>query len=372
MEGKFIGREIIQKPLCPFCGRLIEKPEEIITSLPNEMPLGACECGAVYSCDVTGHNLGTAMIEALVYACGGDYDLAWNLLPEDDYIESRLEHYDYETHFIVHAGAFRGRRIAGTLYFIRLYDHVRETARKSVSKHTRQPRTPVPESTARTTKRKKFSKRDVEKFVKSYDLGSILALAEQGTRIIPDLKRLLYSADDLLRYRAAEALGRVSALIAAKNPGAISRLLQGLFISITDTAASSWGALDAIGEIIGHCPEEFSLSEYIPQLYALTRDRTFLVNILRALGRISEKKPQLIRKETFQFFPLLYHSDPEVRAYTLILLANLEAREVREEVESLVKDHSAIVIYQNGQLENTSVSDLASYCLEKIQSRSAI
>ena len=84
MVGRFQGREIIDKPACPFCGGLIERPRE---TSANEMPLGSCSCGAVFACDVTGHNLGTALSEALVSACQGDWDSAWNLLPEQDYLE---------------------------------------------------------------------------------------------------------------------------------------------------------------------------------------------------------------------------------------------------------------------------------------------
>ena len=79
MVGRFFGKDIMVKPPCPFCGMLIPRPQEIPS---REMPLGSCSCGAVYACDVTGHNLGSAMIEALVYACGGDWDCAWDLTPD--------------------------------------------------------------------------------------------------------------------------------------------------------------------------------------------------------------------------------------------------------------------------------------------------
>ena len=82
MEGRFKGRDVVSKPSCPFCGVYLNKPSELNTGMPQEMPVGACKCGAVYTCDVTGHNLGTAMSEALVFACNGDWDLAWDLLPD--------------------------------------------------------------------------------------------------------------------------------------------------------------------------------------------------------------------------------------------------------------------------------------------------
>ena len=126
MVGRFSGRDIVEQPTCPFCHLPIEKPEELDTRRPGEMPVGACSCGAVYACDVTGHNLGTAMIEALVFSCNGDWDLAWDLLPEEDYLESQVTNYDCESHLIVHGNAYGGRHIRGTLYFIKLHDDIRD------------------------------------------------------------------------------------------------------------------------------------------------------------------------------------------------------------------------------------------------------
>ena len=106
--------------------------------MPNEMPVGACLCGAVYACDVTGHNLGTAMMDALLFACNGDWDLAWGLLPEEDYLENELRQYDFETHLVVHSGAYEGRNVTGVLYFIRLDQDIREVTepgfRKEIEK----------------------------------------------------------------------------------------------------------------------------------------------------------------------------------------------------------------------------------------------
>ena len=97
MEGKFFGRDIISKPACPFCGALIDPPGDLDDGSSHEMPLGRCSCGAVYVCDVIGHNLGTAMSEALVSSCDGDWDHAWDLLPEEDYKEALVHDYDLET-----------------------------------------------------------------------------------------------------------------------------------------------------------------------------------------------------------------------------------------------------------------------------------
>ena len=334
--------------------------------MPHEMPLGVCDCGAVYACDVTGHNLGTAMIDALVFSCNGDWDLAWDLLPEEDYLTEEVKNYDYETHLIIHSAAYEGRSISGVLYFIRLHPDIREVTGEGVKQKVNKGFAPSSRLSSGKAGKKLFTKREIEALVRDYDIDTLLTLAFQDKRIIRDLQRLLYSADELLRLRAADALGKVSSVIARQDPGTISKLLQTLLLSITDTAASSWGALDAIGEVISNAPEQFS--GYTPQLYPLIADRELLARVLHALCKIISAIPEPFRKLRFGLMPLLEDNDPEVRAYASIILGNIGDREAKELLTGLVQDHTGIKIYGDGVFKKMTISELASMALEKIDS----
>ena len=357
MESKFFGKDILSSPKCPFCGVIIDKPRDLSRSA---MPVGTCTCGAVYAFDVTGHNLGSAMIEALVYACGGDWDCAWSLTSDEDYVDEQLYNYDDQTHRIVHGGVYEGRRIAGTLYFIRM--------RKEFAKAKEEKNVPVQpdfeKARSRGRGRKAFAKHDVEAFVKAYDLDTLLAMAEEDKRIIRDLKRLLYSADDLLRWRAAEALGRVSAVIAESDSGTVAKLLQGLFSSLMDTAASSWGALDAIGEIISRNSELFS--GYIPQLYQMVRDRTLLPEILRALVKIGRTTPEPMRKTGPYFLPFLDDPNSAIRGYAAVLLGQLGIQDAKEKLARLSDDPAELSIYEDGEVVTATVGRLSSDALKRL------
>ena len=53
-----------------------------------------------YVFDRSGHNLGEAYVDALVFACNGDWETAWTLTPDVDYkIESF--HYDQGSHQLI-------------------------------------------------------------------------------------------------------------------------------------------------------------------------------------------------------------------------------------------------------------------------------
>lgn len=363
-ENKLMGREFVKRPVCPFCGMLIERPQELNLRRPGEMPVGSCaSCKAVYACDVTGHNLGSAMIEALVFGCNMDWELAWNLTPEDDYQEERVDNYDHVNHLIVPGGAFEGRRISGTLFFVRFHEDVLEVTAEGVRRKLENAKPAVPKKEHPAAERS-LTKKEVEELVRSYRLKPLLDAALADKKIVRNLMRLLYSADPQFRFRAAEALGSVSSRIAQNDPGSVSKLLQRLFTAISDTAASSWGAFEAIGEIIRQKTDLFA--GYIPELYPFLSDETRRADVLRTLGYIAGERPDLIRKHALHFVPFLRDPDPSVRGYAAWLLGNLGAGEIKKELEVLREEPTEIEFYKDGVLERKKVGRVAAEAYSRL------
>ncbi|MGD9161919.1 MAG: hypothetical protein PVG39_26145 [Desulfobacteraceae bacterium] len=367
MEGRFKGRDVVNKPSCPFCGIYLKKPSELDNGMPQEMPVGACECGAVYTCDVTGHNLGTAMTEALVFACNGDWDLAWDLLPEDDYLVAELEEYDYQSHLIVHSGAYEGRNVTGVLYFVKLHDDVLEVTEEGFRRKLEKKSIHPISGPHKNKTKSRLSKSDIEKLVSGYNIKVILELSMQDKKIIRLIQRLIYSADDLLRMKATDALGQASAVIAEYDPGAVSKLLKNLFISISDTAASSWGAIDAIGQIISNSARLYA--SYTPQLYKFIPDRELLPEVLRAMSNITASEPEPFRKIRFSLLPFLKDKDTEILGYTIIIMGNLKAKEATADLITLVNCRETIKIYNNGSFEEKTIGALADAAIKIISSK---
>ena len=363
-QSEFKGRELLGKPACPFCGLLIERPLEPYTRRPGNMPVGRCDCGAVYACDETGHNLGSALIEALLFACDMDWDLAWDLVPDEDYEQERIEHYDYVHHLIVPGGFFESRRISGVLLFIRLQEEVREVTDDGVRIGVAKASSGSYEPKAGKASDPSLSKSEIEECVREFRVDAILGVAGNDRKLVRNLQRLLYSGDDEFRQRAADLLGRAAAVIAEEDPRIIARLLQSLFTSISDTAASSWGAFEAIGEIVSRRTDLFA--GYIPQLYQFLPDGTRKAQALKALGKIALSRPQLLRSVTFHVISLLNDTDPKVRGYAAWILGNLRAHEVREDLKKLLDQPYEVEIYENGNLGKKSLGQVAQEALEKL------
>ena len=364
LDQKFFGREPIQRAKCPFCDLVVEKPKELSTRKPGEMPVGVCSCGAVYACDETGHNLGAALIEALLFGCNMDWDLAWGLVADDDYIQEIVENYDLNTHLVIPSGTYEGRKTSGALYFIRLHQEVQEVTMEGAKKRLKSAPADVPVNEPKQTPAKRMTKKEVEEKVKRYQIDPILDAAGDDKKIIRYLQRLLYSGDSLLRQRAAEALGGACAVVGNKDPGIVSKLLQGLFYSLTDTAAFPLGAFEAIGEIIAQRPDLYG--GYTAQLYQFTGDVNRRIDALKALGRISKTREPFIRKHTLYFFAFLEDQDPSVRGYTVWLMGNLGAHEAGKDLEQHLGEPHEIEIYESGHVRKMSVGEVAEEALNKL------
>jgi len=357
-------RKLAEPPRCPFCGALIDRPRELKTRKMSEIPVGACECGAVYVYDVTGHNVGAAMVEALVFACNEDWDLAWSLLPEDDYLDARIENYDGITHQVLPSRTLAGRNVWGVLFFIRLHKDIREVTENGLQAKLAEA-TPIHHPSPRKVQRSKaFSKKEVKRLVEQNKAHELIAMAEEDTRVITALHRLLYSVDELMRWRAVEMLGRVAGKLADKESSIISNLLRRLFSASSDSAASSWGALEAIGEIISNRPDLFG--EFSRPLLSFLQDKTSRTGALWAIGRIGGKKPDLV-KYAFPYL-LSFLDDPEapVRGYAVWSLGKIGRQEAKEKLERLKNDDHRLRIYEEGQLREKTVGQIAIEAIEKL------
>jgi len=89
-------KSVLTEARCPFCREPFKRPETITLELGTLLG-GKCSCGAVYGCDETGKNLGEVHMDTMVYLCGGDWDRARELVPEEDYEEVTMD-YDSKGH----------------------------------------------------------------------------------------------------------------------------------------------------------------------------------------------------------------------------------------------------------------------------------
>ena len=361
------------RPWCPFCRQDVGKPRYPDKRKLGEFALGSCECGAVYASDPSGFNVGAAIVELLVHACGDNWDMAWDLLPEEDYLTGRIEDYDEVTHQVVEKRNLDGRIIKGVLYFIRLQRDLaeltagfKEKDKTFVAKGVGSRQAVKIESTPDPKRiKKKANKHLVKKMVQNGDVDGLVALSFDDKKTLRLLQRQLYEPDEEKRWAIARLIGEVCSRVATRKPGMVSDLLHLLFEACSDSASSSWGAVESIGSIIAGRPDIYG--SFTRHLLAYIGDPLTQAEVLWALGTIAEKRPDLVRNTSFyQLIGLLDSPLAAVKGYMLRLLGRLEAKEVAGKIRMLQDDTTPLIIYENGLPVQTDIGTLAKVALQLI------
>ncbi|MDP2755287.1 MAG: hypothetical protein Q8P40_12990 [Nitrospirota bacterium] len=356
------SRVELKEPRCPFCYHKIEQPKELKERKPVEFPLGVCEhCGAVYVFDATGHNMGSAFIEALLFACNYDDSLAFSLSYGEDYMDAVIGPYDIITHKILSEKTYEDRYIRGVLIFVKLIQEFQEVAGEKVKKRIG---TALPVSEKKRLRSEKFSREKVQGYVSENNLEELIALAEEDSRVLSELQRMLYTPDENSRWRIIEILGQICGKVGEKRPDAVSKFLSRLLESVKYPGASAWGALEAGGTIVSTNPDLFG--EYSEAVLSFLKDKNYWKEATWAIGRIAAAKPKLVKYAFKALRSFLDEQEPALRGYAAWALGNLGYDDVIEDLKKLETDDEKLSIFRNSELGETTVAQLSKEAMEKL------
>ncbi len=356
------SRVELKDPRCPFCYHKIEQPKELRERKPVEFPLGVCEhCGAVYVFDATGHNMGSAFIEALLFACNYDDSLAFSLSYGEDYVDAVIGPYDIITHKILSEKIYEDRYIRGVLIFVKLIQEFQEVAGEKVKKRIG---TAMPVSEKKRLRSEKFSREKVQGYVSENNLEELIALAEEDSRVLSELQRMLYTPDEISRWRIIEILGQICGKVGEKRPDIVSKFLSRLLESAKYPGTSAWGALEAGGTIVSTNPDLFG--EYSEAVLSFLKDKNYWKEATWAIGKIATVKPHLVRYAARTLSLFLEDPDPTLRGYAAWALGELGNNDVITTLKELETDENKISIFKEGTLQEATVSRLSKEALQKI------
>lgn len=371
-----VDEHSIVRPWCPFCGQNVGRTSHAPERKMTEFPVGRCQCGAVYTCDATGHNVGAAIVETLVYACNDNADLAWELMPEDDYLTGRIENYDEDAHQVVATKNIDGRAVRGVLYFVRLHTDIQEIAQRIKDKKTEALQQAIPKmgeertiavepAPAEDRVRKKANKRLVKQLVDAEDIDGLVALCFDDKKTLRLMQRLLYAPDEETRWQIAWIIGSVSARVSTREPGQVAELLHRLFEACSDSAATPWGMVETIGFVISKRPDVFGA--FTRYLLSYIGEDSMRNQALWALAEIAKQRPDLIRNTPFyKLFHFLKHPEAQIRGQMARLLGYVKAAEATIQVMELSGDQEEFVYCVDGKLVSSTVAEAASTAVQRI------
>jgi len=194
-------------------------------------------------------------------------------------------------------------------------------------------------------------------WLKERDFDRLLA-AGKPMAVVRALFSLLYFPDELIHWRAVEALGRAAAALADEKPQAGRDILRRLFWALNDESGGNGRAVpEAIGAIISRRSALYG--DLTSVLLSFLGDPALRRGILWAAAEIGRAAPGLIRGAAAAIFPYLADEDPHVRAHAVRALGETGARPAPKIIARLQKDEAEAEIYLDGELKKVRVKELA-------------
>lgn len=191
-------------------------------------------------------------------------------------------------------------------------------------------------------------------------------------RVINPLFSLLYHSDLQLKWNAVTAMGEVTAKLANEDMESARVIVRRLMWNLNDESGGiGWGSPEAMGEILSR--HESLANEYSRILISYARkDGNFQENeriqqgILWGIGRLSQKRPDLVKDDIPILMPFLRSPNAAIRGLAAWIMGLLSAEEACSSLKRLVKDENEFQIYLDRRLVTCKVMDMAKSTLENI------
>lgn len=203
------------------------------------------------------------------------------------------------------------------------------------------------------------AKREIVALLEGRNYSELADLVARRRGSLRYLNRLLYDPVSLIRWRAVEGMGVVAYRLAGESPEAVRDIIRNQLWSINDESGGiGWSASECIGEIIYRLPDMFS--EFASIVLSFAEEKMLRRGVLWAAGRIAQASPGLVREDLPALAAYLDDPDPVVRGYTLRLMGIMGEDPDFEHHPHLLHDQSPVPVYENGQVREITIAQLAS------------
>jgi len=210
------------------------------------------------------------------------------------------------------------------------------------------------------------SRREVISFLLERDFDGLQRLEREKGGVFRVLRGLGYDPEELIFWRACEAMGPFSRQKASEGPELVRGMVRRLIWSLSDESGDmAWNAPAMLTEMYLWNPD---ICQDIAPILVHLDELIFRKSAVLAAARISEDHPEVVREVIPELKIEMENVDPETRAYAAWALGNLRAPEAIGRLKELTRDQAGPVkVYRCGELLRFRVCDLASEALDRVE-----
>jgi len=198
----------------------------------------------------------------------------------------------------------------------------------------------------------------VRRFLVDNDKQGLLNLVLEDRGVISALNRLIFDEDELVRWRAVEALGWV----AQDAPHLLEKIIGRLIYTMNDDSGSiGWTAPQALGEICANDPD--LVEDFFPIVISAIKVPAFQRGVIWAIGRVGPVRPDLVEGTGPMLIRFLTAPEAEIRGEACRSLGRLGWGPAGPGLRRLVSDSSLFNVYENERLARKTVGQAAQEAL---------
>jgi len=208
-------------------------------------------------------------------------------------------------------------------------------------------------------------KKEIRNYLADRDFDSLLRWASSVRNPNRLLLSLAYDADEVIRWRAIEAIGRVAKFKSATDIAGVRDLIRRLLWLMNDESGGiSWTAPETIGEILVNVPS--LIQEFGELLPAFFHEEPFEIGAHLAVCRIASKNPEPFMKYSDALFDSLANPEPRIRAFSILALNKIAMAKSIAEAKKMIDDETSVTFYDfnTGMMVQTTIRNIAKNILK--------
>jgi len=210
------------------------------------------------------------------------------------------------------------------------------------------------------------AKEDIIKRLKEKRYSELINLPHGRRRTLSLLLSLTYDKKDVISWRAMEAIGILTGEIAKEDPGHVRNTVGRLLWMIRDESGGmGWSVPEILGEIVRNNPE--LCADIAPIIASFHEEKMLNAGVLWAIGRIGNINGEFIDYAIPIIISFLQSPELILRGYAALACGKLPALKAVNELEKLKDDTGIVPFYEDGELKEKSVGEIASEAIEKLK-----
>ena len=192
-------------------------------------------------------------------------------------------------------------------------------------------------------------------------------------KVVGPLFSYLCSLDDLVKWRAVTAMGKVVSDLAASDVESARVIMRRFIWNLNDESGGiGWGCPESMAEAMT-CNDRLAaeygciLVSYIRPNGNYLEHEGLQRGVLWGVGRLAHSWPEGMQAAADYLPPFMSSEDPNLRGLAVWAVGPVLTAEAIHRLEELANDRAVLMLYRQGQLVRYSVGQLAREGLARVE-----